>query len=60
LTTWIARAEFQYRISFAGLGRITVSLDSLDEDVFAGMTGGRGSVAFGSRGAGFDMAEADS
>ena len=29
----------------AGLGRITVSLDSLDEDVFARMTGGRGSVA---------------
>lgn len=29
----------------AGLGRITVSLDSLDEAVFAGMSGGRGSVA---------------
>ena len=31
--------------AFVDLGRITVSLDSLDEDVFAGMTGGRGSVA---------------
>ena len=32
-------------LAHAGLGRITVSLDSLDEDVFAGVTGGRGSVA---------------
>ena len=30
----------------AGLGRITVSLDSLDEKVFAAMTGGRGTVAW--------------
>ena len=29
----------------AGLGRITVSLDSLDESVFRNMSGGRGSVA---------------
>ena len=29
----------------AGLGRITVSLDSLDEEVFKSMSGGRGSVA---------------
>ncbi len=29
----------------AGLGRITVSLDSLDETVFKSMSGGRGSVA---------------
>lgn len=29
----------------AGLGRITVSLDSLDESVFHSMSGGRGSVA---------------
>lgn len=28
----------------AGLGRITVSLDSLDDDVFRSMAGGRGSV----------------
>jgi cyclic pyranopterin phosphate synthase len=28
----------------AGLGRITVSLDSLDEDIFQQMAGGRGSV----------------
>ena len=32
-------------LAHAGLGRITVSLDSLDEDVFASMTGGRGSAA---------------
>ena len=40
----------------AGLGRITVSLDSLDEDVFQEMAGGRGSVreVF----AGIDAAEA--
>jgi cyclic pyranopterin phosphate synthase len=29
----------------AGLGRITVSLDSIDEDTFRTMSGGRGSVA---------------
>lgn len=29
----------------AGLGRITISLDSLDDDVFRAMSGGRGSVA---------------
>lgn len=29
----------------AGMGRITVSLDSLDEGVFSRMTGGRGTVA---------------
>ncbi len=32
-------------LAHAGLGRITISLDSLDEEVFARMTGGRGSVA---------------
>ncbi|MEL7185457.1 MAG: GTP 3',8-cyclase MoaA [Pseudomonadota bacterium] len=29
----------------AGLHRVTVSLDSLDQDVFAGMSGGRGDVS---------------
>lgn len=33
------------KLKQAGLGRITVSLDSLDENVFKAMSGGRGSVA---------------
>jgi cyclic pyranopterin phosphate synthase len=33
------------KLRSAGLNRVTVSLDSLDEDVFARMSGGRGSAA---------------
>lgn len=33
------------QLADAGLGRITISLDSLDDNVFTAMTGGRGSVS---------------
>jgi cyclic pyranopterin phosphate synthase len=45
ITNGILLPQMAHDLAQAGLGRITVSLDSLDEDVFAGMTGGRGSVA---------------
>lgn len=45
ITNGILLPQMAQDLAHAGLGRITVSLDSLDEDVFAGMTGGRGSVA---------------
>ncbi len=38
-------AEHAAELKRAGLKRITVSLDSLDPDVFAAMSGGRGDVA---------------
>ena len=45
ITNGILLPQMAQGLAHAGLGRITVSLDSLDEDVFARMTGGRGSVA---------------
>ena len=45
ITNGILLPQMAQDLAHAGLGRITVSLDSLDEGVFAGMTGGRGSVA---------------
>ncbi len=45
ITNGILLPQMAQDLTQSGLGRITVSLDSLDEKVFAGMTGGRGSVA---------------
>jgi len=45
ITNGILLPQMAQDLAQAGLGRITVSLDSLDEKVFARMTGGRGSVA---------------
>ena len=45
ITNGILLPQMAQDLANAGLGRVTVSLDSLDEKVFAGMTGGRGSVA---------------
>jgi len=45
ITNGILLPQMAQNLADAGLGRITVSLDSLDEGVFVGMTGGRGSVA---------------
>ena len=45
ITNGILLPQMAQDLAHVGLGRITVSLDSLDEDVFARMTGGRGSVA---------------
>jgi len=45
ITNGILLPQMAQDLADAGLGRITVSLDSLDEGVFVGMTGGRGSVA---------------
>lgn len=46
LTTNASRlAEKAQELRDAGLRRVTVSLDSLDQDVFATMNGGRGDVA---------------
>ena len=44
-TNGILLPRYAAALRRAGLGRITVSLDSLDEAVFRRMTGGRGSVA---------------
>lgn len=44
-TNGILLPRFAPALKQAGLGRITVSLDSLDEAVFREMAGGRGSVA---------------
>ncbi|MFQ5626676.1 MAG: GTP 3',8-cyclase MoaA [Methyloligellaceae bacterium] len=45
ITNGILLQQMAQDLAHAGLGRITVSLDSLDEEVFAEITGGRGSVA---------------
>jgi len=45
ITNGILLPQMAQDLAHAGLSRITVSLDSLDEEVFAGMTGGRGSAA---------------
>ena len=44
ITNGILLPQMAQDLASAGLGRITVSLDSLDENVFATMTGNRGSV----------------
>jgi len=45
ITNGILLPQMAQQLADAGLGRITVSLDSLDENVFTAMTGGRGSVS---------------
>jgi len=45
ITNGILLPKMAQRLADAGLGRITVSLDSLDEKVFAAMTGGCGTVS---------------
>jgi cyclic pyranopterin phosphate synthase len=44
-TNGILLAQHAAALKAAGLARVTVSLDSLDEQVFLAMSGGRGSVA---------------
>lgn len=43
-TNGMLLAQHAARLSAAGLHRVTVSLDSLDEDVFRRMSGGRGNL----------------
>jgi cyclic pyranopterin phosphate synthase len=45
ITNGVLLPQMAQDLAHKGLGRITISLDSLDEEVFAKMTGGRGSVA---------------
>jgi cyclic pyranopterin phosphate synthase len=45
ITNGIMLPRMAQQLADAGLERITVSLDSLDESVFTAMTGGRGSVS---------------
>lgn len=45
ITNGILLPQMARNLADAGLGRITISLDSLDEKVFAVMTGGRGTAA---------------
>ena len=45
ITNGILLPQMAQNLANAGLSRITVSLDSLDEKVFAAITGNRGSVA---------------
>ncbi len=45
ITNGILLPQMAQQLADAGLGRITVSLDSLDDNVFTAMTGGRGSVS---------------
>jgi GTP 3',8-cyclase len=44
-TNGVLLTKYAAELKAAGLGRVTVSLDSLDEQVFARMSGGFGSVA---------------
>ena len=44
ITNGILLPQMAQGLFDAGLGRLTISLDSLDEQVFARMTGGRGTV----------------
>jgi cyclic pyranopterin phosphate synthase len=44
-TNGILLAQHAAALKAAGLDRVTVSLDSLDDDVFRAMSGGRGSVS---------------
>src|SRR6185369_10356877 len=43
-TNGVLLAKHAYELKAAGLGRVTVSLDSLDQDTFAKMNGGLGRV----------------
>nr|PZN67848.1 MAG: GTP 3',8-cyclase MoaA [Pseudomonadota bacterium] len=43
-TNGVLLSRYAYELKAAGLGRVTVSLDSLDQDVFARMNGGFGKV----------------
>jgi len=45
ITNGILLPQMAHDLADAGLGRITISLDSLDESVFSMITGGRGTVA---------------
>jgi wyosine [tRNA(Phe)-imidazoG37] synthetase (radical SAM superfamily) len=45
ITNGILLPQMAQDLADAGLGRVTVSLDSLDETVFPMITGGRGTVA---------------
>ncbi len=45
ITNGILLPQMAQNLADAGLGRITVSLDSLDEEVFTEMSGGRGTPA---------------
>ncbi len=44
-TNGVLLAKHAYELKAAGLGRVTVSLDSLDQDTFARMNGGFGRVS---------------
>jgi cyclic pyranopterin phosphate synthase len=44
-TNGVLLAKHAYELKAAGLGRVTISLDSLDQDVFARMNGGFGRVS---------------
>jgi GTP 3',8-cyclase len=44
-TNGVLLAKHAYELKAAGLSRVTVSLDSLDQDIFAKMNGGFGRVA---------------
>ena len=44
-TNGVLLAKHAYELKAAGLARVTVSLDSLDQDIFARMNGGFGKVA---------------
>ncbi|MEO6078963.1 MAG: GTP 3',8-cyclase MoaA [Steroidobacteraceae bacterium] len=43
-TNGVLLAKHAYELKAAGLGRVTISLDSLDQDIFARMNGGFGRV----------------
>jgi cyclic pyranopterin phosphate synthase len=43
-TNGVLLGKYAYELKAAGLSRVTVSLDSLDQDVFARMNGGMGKV----------------
>jgi GTP 3',8-cyclase len=44
-TNGVLLAKHAYELKAAGLGRVTISLDSLDQDIFARMNGGFGRVS---------------
>ncbi|MDR2215445.1 MAG: GTP 3',8-cyclase MoaA [Nevskiaceae bacterium] len=44
-TNGVLLGKYAYELKAAGLSRVTVSLDSLDQDIFARMNGGFGRVA---------------
>ena len=44
-TNGVLLAPFAQKLSAAGLRRVTISLDSLDEEIFSAMSGNRGDIA---------------